>query len=71
MKDAREKDASLLPGNMTDRTLIELWAAKRDPDVIYSPKFNGARVSCSAKVIAVATAPPITRLDTPLPPNKA
>jgi hypothetical protein len=69
--DAREKEASLLPGNMTERTLIELWAARRDPEVMYSPICRGASVSCSARVIAVATALPRTRPDTLFPPKKA
>jgi hypothetical protein len=49
MIDAREKDASLLPENMIESTLIEPCAAMSEVEVIYSLRKIGARVICSAK----------------------
>lgn len=71
MKDAREKDASLLPGNMTERTLMELCAAKRDVEVMYSLRCMGASVICSATVRAVETAVPKIGRATGPPPKSA
>lgn len=71
MKEASENDASLLPGNITERTLIELCAAIRDVEVIYSLRCIGASVICSASARAVETAPPMRGLVTVLPPNRA
>lgn len=58
MKDANENEASLLPGNITERTLIELCAAMRDVVVMYSLRWIGASVICSASEMTVRTAPP-------------
>lgn len=71
MNDASENDASLLPGNITDRTLIELCAAMRDVEVTYSLRNIGARVIRSASERTVVTAPPTTGLVTVLPPKTA
>jgi len=71
MIDASEKEASLLPGNMTESTLIELCAAMSDVEVIYSLRNIGARVICSAREKAVDTAPLRTGLATVLPPKMA
>jgi hypothetical protein len=69
MKEAKENAASLLPGKMTLNALIELCAAKRDVVVMYSLRWIGARVICSAKVRTVETArPKIGRVTVP-PPN--
>ena len=70
MKEARLKEASDEPGNMTERTLIEEWAARRDVEVMYSPKWMGARVSCSAREMTVDTAPRKRGDVTVLPPKK-
>lgn len=69
MKEAKEKAASLLPGKMALNALIELCAAKRDVVVIYSLRWIGARVNCSAKVRTVETARPKIGRVTVLPPN--
>jgi hypothetical protein len=53
MNDAKEKDASLLPGMMTESTFIELCAAMRDVDVTYSPRKIGASTTCSARDITL------------------
>jgi hypothetical protein len=71
MKEAKEKLASLLPGKMTDRTLIELCAAMREVEVRYSDKWIGASTSCSANVKAEWTAEPATGPRTGPPPKKA
>jgi hypothetical protein len=71
MKDASEKEASLLPGNITERTLMELCAAIKDVEVTYSLRNIGASVICSASERTVDTAPPSTGLVTVLPPNIA
>ena len=60
INDANENDASLLPGNITERTLIELCAAIREVDVMYSLRCIGTRVICSAIVRTVETAAPKT-----------
>jgi hypothetical protein len=70
MIDAREKEASLLPGKMIERTLIEPCAAMSEVEVMYSLRKIGARVSCSARENAVDTAPPTTGRVTVLPPKK-
>ena len=69
MKEAKENAASLLPGKMTLNALIELCAAKREVDVIYSLRWIGARVNCSARVRTVETAKPKIGRVTVLPPN--
>lgn len=71
IKEAREKDASLLPGNITLSTLIELWAAIRYVEVRYSDRKMGASANCSARVRAVDTAPPTAGRVSGAPPNKA
>ena len=71
MNDASENDASLLPGNMTERTFTELWAARREVEVMYSLRWMGASVICSAMVRNVCTARPNTGRVTVVPPNKA
>jgi len=71
MNEASENEASLLPGNITERTLIELCAAMSEVEVMYSPKKMGARVICSASLSTVDTAPPTTGLVTVLPPKSA
>jgi hypothetical protein len=48
MKDDKENEASLLPGIMTERRLMELWAANKDVLVIYSLKNMGC-VNCYYK----------------------
>jgi hypothetical protein len=65
MKEARLKEASDEPGNMRERRLMEEWAARREVEVMYSPKWMGARVSCSAKEMTVE------REVTELPPKRA
>ena len=70
MKDTKENAASLLPGKMTLNALIELCAAKRDVVVIYSLRWIGARVICSARVRTVETARPKIGRVTVLPPNR-
>lgn len=69
MKETKENEASLLPGKMTLNTLMELCAAKRDVVVIYSLRWIGARVICSASVRTVETARPKIGRVTVLPPN--
>lgn len=71
MIDAREKEASLLPGNIIERTLIEPCAAMSEVDVMYSLRKIGARVICSARLKAEDTAPLMTGRVTVLPPKKA
>jgi len=71
IKDTREKLASLLPGNMTESMLMELWAAMREVDVMYSEKRIGASASCSAKSKTECTAEPATGRRTVLPPKRA
>ena len=57
MNGPNEKDASLLPGNITERISMELWAARREAEEIHSPRYIGASVSVSAKSITLETAP--------------
>ena len=71
MNEASEKEASLLPGNMTERTFIELWAARREVEVMYSLRWIGASVICSAIVRTVWTARPNTGRVTVVPPKRA
>lgn len=69
MKEASEKDASLLPGKMTESTLMELCAAMSDVEVMYSLRKIGASVALSASERMVETAPPTTGRVTVLPPK--
>lgn len=71
MNEARENEASLLPGKITESTLIELCAAMSDVEVTYSLRNIGASVSCSASEMTVDTAPPRTGRVTVLPPKMA
>lgn len=71
INEAKENDASLLPGKKTERTLIDPWAASSEAVVMYSLKNIGASVTCSANVRNVETAAPRNGLVTVLPPNKA
>jgi hypothetical protein len=56
---------------MTERTLIELCAAIRDVEVIYSPRKMGTKTACSAIEMTLDTATPRIGLATVLPPKNA
>lgn len=71
MKDANEKEASDEPGNMTERTLMEEWAARREVEVRYSPTCIGANVICSAREMTVETVLERTGEVTVVPPKRA
>ena len=71
MNEAKENEASLLPGKMTERTLMELCAAISDVDVTYSLRKMGASVNCSAKDMAEDTTPLTIGRVMVLPPKKA
>lgn len=71
MKAGKENEASLLPGNMTDSAFIELWAAITEVVVMYSPRWIGARATCSPIVRALDTASCRTGRATELPPKTA
>jgi hypothetical protein len=71
MKEARLKEASEEPGNMRERRLMDEWAARREVEVMYSPKWMGARVSCSAKEMMVERVARRTGEVRELPPKRA
>lgn len=71
MNEAKENEASLLPGKNKETKLIELCAATSEVAVIYSLRNMGARVICSATVNIIETAAPNTGLVTVPPPKRA